>query len=95
MECGWNSNTIAPLDQGEDWSIEHYYNNTECQQVCLEHPNCKAYRLQDGITGCDIFNVALGAGGSNIISATPSGSQWWDRDCQKHIPVRFPSYANT
>jgi hypothetical protein len=95
MECGWDSNTIAPLDQGEDWSIEHYYNNTECQQVCLDHPNCKAYRLQDGITGCDIFNVALGAGGSNIISATPSGSQWWDRDCQKYIPVRLTSYANT
>lgn len=45
MECGWDTNTIAPIDQGEDYSIEHYYNPEECQQVCLEHPLCRAYRV--------------------------------------------------
>lgn len=86
MECGWDSNTVAPIDQGEDWSIEHYYNNTECQQICLERSACKAYRLQDGVSGCEIFNVGLGKGASNVRNPTPHGSQWWDRNCQTHVP---------
>ncbi|KAF2735003.1 hypothetical protein EJ04DRAFT_563824 [Polyplosphaeria fusca] len=93
--CGLDSNIIAPIDQGEDWSIEHYYNPEECQQVCLEHPLCKAYRI-DGSEekgwGCEIFNVGLGVNGSNVISAKP-GTQWWDRNCQQHIPT--PCKAGT
>ncbi|KAF2473768.1 uncharacterized protein BDR25DRAFT_341045 [Lindgomyces ingoldianus] len=92
MECGWsNPNIIAPLDQGEDWSIEHYYNSTECQQVCLEHPACKAYRVENadqGGSNCEIFNVGIGVNGSNVISASKGGvPQWWDRDCPDHAPT--------
>ncbi|KAF2690429.1 hypothetical protein K458DRAFT_103184 [Lentithecium fluviatile CBS 122367] len=90
MECGWDSNTVAPIEQGEDWSIEHYYNPEECQQVCLEHKLCRAYRI-DGNTqngwSCEIFNVGLGRNASNVINPTASGSQWWDRNCLAHIPT--------
>ncbi|KAF1993380.1 hypothetical protein P154DRAFT_582865 [Amniculicola lignicola CBS 123094] len=93
MECGLgNPNIIAPADQEEDWSIEHYYNPTECQQVCLEHPLCKAYYItgseQEG-WHCEIFNKGLGPNGSNVISASTGGSkQWWDRNCQEHKPTQ-------
>ncbi|KAF2265762.1 hypothetical protein CC78DRAFT_567339 [Lojkania enalia] len=89
MVCGVDSNTIAPIDQGEDWSIEHYYNPEECQQVCLDHPLCKAYRV-DGSPqsgwNCEIFNVGLGVNASHVINPTIPGTQWWDRNCQQHIP---------
>lgn len=91
MTCGLDSNIIAPIDQGEDWSIEHYYNPEECQQVCLDHPLCKAYRVDGSAEKgwhCEIFNVGLGVNGSNVISAKP-GTQWWDRNCQEHVPVSF------
>lgn len=88
MECGYDSNTIAPIEQGEDWSIEHAIPPTECQQVCLEHSACKAYRV-DGSDqkgwNCEIFNVGLGKNASNVINATPKGTQWWDRNCQQHV----------
>ncbi|KAF2742225.1 hypothetical protein M011DRAFT_291215 [Sporormia fimetaria CBS 119925] len=87
MECGWDSNTVAPWDQGQDWSVEKGYNAEECQQICLSKPGCKAYRLQDGKSNCEIFNVGLGKGAKNVVNPTPSGSQWWDRNCQKHAPV--------
>jgi hypothetical protein len=87
MECGYDSNTVAPIEQGQDWSVEKYYNSTECQQICLGKSECRAYRLQDGNFGCEIFNVGLGKGAKNVINPTPAGSQWWDRNCQKHAPV--------
>ncbi|KAH7130458.1 hypothetical protein B0J11DRAFT_252449 [Dendryphion nanum] len=103
MECGWDTNTIAPIEQGEDWSIEHYYNPEECQQVCLERDACRAYRIDGSAQrgwNCEIFNVGLGANGTNLISPTPNGKQWWDRNCQKHIPapcrgVRAPAPTPT
>lgn len=87
MECGWDTNTVAPIEQGEDWSIEPFHNPEECQQVCLEHPLCKAYRIDDATWRCEIFNVGIGKNASNLRNPTPNGSQWFDRDCQKHIPV--------
>ncbi|KAF2649219.1 hypothetical protein K491DRAFT_211776 [Lophiostoma macrostomum CBS 122681] len=95
MECGWDTNTIAPAEQGEDWSIEHGYNPTECQQICLEHSGCKAYRIDGSDASgyhCEIFNVGLGVNGTNLISPTAKGTQWWDRDCQAHIPVRITRF---
>ncbi|KAF1846658.1 uncharacterized protein K460DRAFT_406852 [Cucurbitaria berberidis CBS 394.84] len=88
MECGWDSNTIAPLDQQEDHSIEHFQTPEECQQLCLERKACKAYRI-DGKTNtyCEIFNVGLGKNASNVINPTPNGNQWWDRNCGEHVPT--------
>ncbi|ORY18993.1 hypothetical protein BCR34DRAFT_582557 [Clohesyomyces aquaticus] len=90
MECAWsNPNIIAPLDQGEDWSIERgeIPNDTECQQICLQHPACKAYWV-NGPYSCEIFNVGLGVNASNVISASKGGNpQWWDRNCPDHVPT--------
>lgn len=90
MECGWDTNTIAPDSQGEDWSISDDGISTpeECHQACLSRPACKAYRW-DSRSGnpCEIFNVGLGRGGANLINPTPSGSEWWDRGCQAHLPA--------
>lgn len=88
MECGWDSNTIAPWDQQEDFSIEHFQTPEQCQQLCLQRSACRAYRV-DGVsnTYCEIFNVGLGVNASHVINPTRSGTQWWDRNCQQHVPA--------
>mgnify|MGYP003636024918 CR=1 FL=1 len=93
MTCGIsNPNIVAPEDQQEDWTIEHLYNPEECQQVCLQHEGCKAYRVTQvppenpEAWNCEIFNLGLGVNGSNVISAS-KGDQWWDRNCGQHLPV--------
>ncbi|KAF2020012.1 hypothetical protein BU24DRAFT_131256 [Aaosphaeria arxii CBS 175.79] len=90
MECGWDTNTVAPIEQGEDWSIEHFISPEECHQVCLQRSSCKAYRIDGTGPGswyCEIFNVGLGKNGANLRNPTPSGSQWWDRSCPTHLPA--------
>ncbi|KAF1969657.1 hypothetical protein BU23DRAFT_652387 [Bimuria novae-zelandiae CBS 107.79] len=90
MECGWDTNTIAPIEQGQDWSVadEGISSVEECHQACLERDACRAYRW-DGKSGipCEIFNVGIGPNGANLLNPTPSGSQWWDRACQSHLPA--------
>ena len=89
MECGWDTNTIAPDRQGQDWSVADDGISTpeECHQACLTRSACKAYRwdAKQGLP-CEIFNVAIGPGGANLISPTARGSQWWDRNCAAHLP---------
>ncbi|PVH75180.1 hypothetical protein DL98DRAFT_14703 [Cadophora sp. DSE1049] len=101
MTCGIsNPNIVAPEDQQEDWTIEHYYNPEQCQQVCLQHEGCKAYRVTrvppDDPEGwnCEIFNLGLGVNGSNVISAS-KGDQWWDRNCGEHLPTECKSTSAT
>ncbi|KAH7323531.1 hypothetical protein BKA65DRAFT_70605 [Rhexocercosporidium sp. MPI-PUGE-AT-0058] len=97
MTCGIsNPNIVAPEDQQEDWTIEHFYNPEECQQVCLQHDGCKAYRVtrippEDPVAwNCEIFNLGLGVNGSNVVSAS-KGDQWWDRNCGEHLPTECQS----
>lgn len=60
----------------------------ECQQACLRRPACKAYRWDASIGNpCAIFNVGIGPNAAHLISPTPSGTQWFDRDCQVHAPA--------
>ena len=90
QECGWDTNTIAPDKQQEDWSISDEGISTpeECHQACLSRPACKAYRWDDRSGNpCEIFNVGLGRGGANLINPTKGGSEWWDRGCQAHLPA--------
>lgn len=91
MECGWDSNTIAPIDQQEDFSIEHFQTPEQCQQICLQRSACRAYRIDGNTTAdtavyCEIFNLGLGVNASHVRNPTPGGSQWWDRNCQMHVP---------
>lgn len=90
MTCGIdNPNIVAPEDQQEDWSIEHWVDPEQCLQTCLERDYCKAYRITgNAVDGwyCENFGLGLGVNGSNVISAS-AGTVWWDRNCQVHLPV--------
>ncbi|KAK3203002.1 hypothetical protein GRF29_154g1463753 [Pseudopithomyces chartarum] len=90
MECGWDTNTIAPDRQGQDWSVADDGISTpeECHQACLTRSSCKAYRwdAKQGLP-CEIFNVGIGPGGANLINPTSRGNQWFDRACANHLPA--------
>lgn len=90
MECGWDTNTIAPDRQGQDWSVADDGISTpeECHQACLTRSSCKAYRwdAKQGLP-CEIFNVGIGPGGANLINPTSRGTQWFDRACANHLPA--------
>ncbi|KAF2451210.1 hypothetical protein P171DRAFT_696 [Karstenula rhodostoma CBS 690.94] len=101
MECGWDSNTISPIEQGLDGSVlnDGIASAEECHQACLQRPACRAYRW-DGKIGnpCAIFNVGIGPNAAHLINPTPGGTQWWDRNCPVDIPAgctlgRYP-YSN-
>ncbi|KAL5384607.1 hypothetical protein PMIN02_009191 [Paraphaeosphaeria minitans] len=101
MECGWDTNTISPAEQGLDESVlnDGIGSAEECHQACLLRPACKAYRW-DGRIGnpCAIFNVGIGPNAANLINPTPGGTQWYDRNCPVDLPAgctlgRYP-YSN-
>lgn len=102
MECGWDTNTIGPSEQGLDASVfnDGIGSAEECHQACLLRPACKAYRWDSRIgSPCALFNVGIGPGASNLINPTPGGTQWYDRNCPADIPAGCtsarPPYLNT
>ena len=98
MECGWDTNTVAPIEQGQDWSIERFQKPEECHQVCLQKSACRAYRIDGSAQDswqCEIFNVGIGSNGKNLINPTPNGTHWWDRNCPNHLPVSKVSTLST
>lgn len=100
MECGYgvleypNGMNCEPgckdaTFDGDDVTAE------KCHQLCLERPSCKAFNWDNinrfiGDPACRLYNVSLGQNGTNIngphVSPTES-PQWWDRNCQTHLPT--------
>ncbi|KAF2676467.1 hypothetical protein K458DRAFT_437246, partial [Lentithecium fluviatile CBS 122367] len=100
MECGYdddyNSNTDwGGLDCPESpdgfceilGRYDPYLTREECQQKCLNDERCKSYQYGwIAEIPCRLFNVGLGKNASHVHHPTPSGSMFWDRNCQNHVP---------